>query len=114
MQLEDYFDFLAEDDIRLKGHRIGIETILFDYRDGLTAEEIVLRYPSVALEAVYATITYYLHNRARLDAYLRAAEQHEADMRREQDRHPSRAVKRLRELAEARYRAGPDSTRSAS
>jgi hypothetical protein len=28
MQLEDYFDFLAPDDIRLKGTRVGIETIL--------------------------------------------------------------------------------------
>jgi hypothetical protein len=31
MQIEDYFNFLAPDDIRLKGTRIGIETILFDY-----------------------------------------------------------------------------------
>jgi len=31
MQLEDYFHFLVADDIRLKGTRIGIETILFDY-----------------------------------------------------------------------------------
>jgi hypothetical protein len=30
MQLEDYFNFLAPDDTRLKGTRIGIETILFD------------------------------------------------------------------------------------
>ena len=29
MQLEDYFDFLAADDIRLKGSRIGIESILY-------------------------------------------------------------------------------------
>ena len=31
MQLEDYFNFLSEDDIRLKGTRIGIETILYGY-----------------------------------------------------------------------------------
>ena len=31
MQLEDYFDFLAPADIRLKGTRVGIETILYDY-----------------------------------------------------------------------------------
>src|SRR5581483_5102830 len=31
MQLEDYFDFQAPDDIRIKGHRIGIETVLYDY-----------------------------------------------------------------------------------
>lgn len=28
MQLEDYFEFLRPDDIRVKGTRVGIETIL--------------------------------------------------------------------------------------
>ncbi|BAZ79665.1 hypothetical protein NIES73_09100 [Sphaerospermopsis kisseleviana NIES-73] len=31
MQLEDYFNFLSPEDIRLKGSRIGIETILYEY-----------------------------------------------------------------------------------
>lgn len=31
MQLEDYFDFLAPNDIRIKGHRIGIEDVLYEY-----------------------------------------------------------------------------------
>jgi hypothetical protein len=31
MQLEDYFNFLALDDIRVKGTRIGIETIFYDF-----------------------------------------------------------------------------------
>lgn len=32
MQLEDYFNFWAiDDDIRLKGTRVGIETILYDF-----------------------------------------------------------------------------------
>ncbi len=31
MQLEDYFDFLAPDDIRIKSHRIGIEDVLYEY-----------------------------------------------------------------------------------
>jgi len=29
MELETYFDFLAPDDIRVKGTRLGIETILY-------------------------------------------------------------------------------------
>jgi hypothetical protein len=33
MQLEEYFDFLAPNDIRIKGTRVGIETILWDYLD---------------------------------------------------------------------------------
>lgn len=31
MNLNNYFDFLAPDDIRIKGHRIGIETVLYEY-----------------------------------------------------------------------------------
>ena len=31
MQLEDYFNVLAPDDIRLRGTRIGIETILYRF-----------------------------------------------------------------------------------
>lgn len=51
MQLEDYFDFLAPNDIRVKGTRIGIETILTDYLElGLFAEQIAARYPSLSSE----------------------------------------------------------------
>jgi hypothetical protein len=31
MELESYFTFLSNDDIRLQGTRIGIETILYAY-----------------------------------------------------------------------------------
>lgn len=108
MQLEDYFDFQAPNDIRLKGHRIGIETILFDYLElGLFPEDLVVRYPTLSLEEVYATITYYWHNREQIDAYLRAAQEHEDAMRREQELNPSPAVRRLRELAKAQRAMAP-------
>ena len=59
MQLEDYFDFQAPLDIRVKGTRVGIETILWDYLElGLFAEQIATRYPTLSLEQVYATLTY--------------------------------------------------------
>ncbi len=62
--LEEYFTFLAPDDIRLKGTRIGVETILYDHiHRGRTPEEIAQAYQSVTLEQVYATILYYLHNK---------------------------------------------------
>lgn len=70
MKLEEYFEFLSENDIRIKGHRIGIDTVLWYYLEGYTPEEIVANLPSLSLEEVYATITYYLHNRVQVDAYL--------------------------------------------
>ncbi|OGG43766.1 MAG: hypothetical protein A3F84_13380 [Candidatus Handelsmanbacteria bacterium RIFCSPLOWO2_12_FULL_64_10] len=71
MQLEDYFDFLAPDDIRIKGHRIGIESVLYEYiHRAQTPEEIQQTYPTLTLEEVYATILYYLHNREQVSKYL--------------------------------------------
>jgi uncharacterized protein (DUF433 family) len=103
MLLEDYFDFLAPNDIRLKGHRIGIETILFDYLElGLFAEDIAVRYPTLSLEEVYATLTYYWRHREQVEAYLRAVDEEIERQRREQDLNPSPAVRRLRELARQR------------
>ena len=71
MQLEDYFDFQRADDIRLKGSRIGIETILYEYvyRDR-TPEQIAQTYTSLTLEQVYATILYYLHNFEAVSKYM--------------------------------------------
>jgi uncharacterized protein (DUF433 family) len=105
MNLDDYFDFLAADDIRLKGHRIGIETILFDYQDGLTPEEIALRYPTLSLEEVYATITYYWRNQEQVETYLKAIADQETHLRAEQERNLPPAVKRMRELVKARQTA---------
>jgi uncharacterized protein (DUF433 family) len=70
MQLEDYFDFLSPTDIRLKGHRVGIDTVLSYYLEGYTPEEIAANLPTINLEKIYATITYYLHNRTQIDTYL--------------------------------------------
>ena len=64
MQLEDYFDFLSPDDIRIRGHRIGIESVLYEYiHHSRTPEQIAERFDSLSLDEVYATILYYLRNR---------------------------------------------------
>lgn len=97
MELESYFDFLSEDNIRVKGTRIGIEIILDDYLQGSSPEEIAARYRTLSLEQVYATITYYLHNQAQIDTYLEAWRQYSEQAEREYDRNPSEFVLRLRE-----------------
>lgn len=48
MQLEDYFNFLSNNDIRLKNSRIGIETILHEYiYRARTPKEIIRLYPTI-------------------------------------------------------------------
>jgi uncharacterized protein (DUF433 family) len=99
MQLEDYFDFLAEDDIRIKGTRVGIETVLYDFiHRARSPEEIAQTYPSLNLEQVYATILYYLHNKEAVSKYLADWMEWSREMRRQQEANPSPEMLRLRKI----------------
>lgn len=90
MTLEDYFDFFAEDDIRLKGTRIGIETILYDFIHRQRSPELIAQtYPSLTLEQVYAAILYYLHNQETVSKYLADWLEWSREVRKEQQQHPS-------------------------
>lgn len=103
MQLENYFNFLAPNDIRLKGSRIGIETILYEYiYRTRTPEEIANIYTSLTLEQVYATILYYLHNKEAVSKYIADWLEWGRKMREEQRRNPSPAIQRLMKIKAAR------------
>jgi uncharacterized protein (DUF433 family) len=102
MNLETYFDILAPDDIRIKGTRIGIESLLYEYvHRGQTPEAIAARLPSVSLEQVYATILWYLRDRAQLDAYLADWLAASREARAAQERTPPPVVLKLRQLKTA-------------
>jgi uncharacterized protein (DUF433 family) len=104
VELEEYVEFLTPNDIRIKGTRIGIETVLYDfiYRSR-SPETIVAAYPSLTLEQVYATITFCLHDKEKVTAYLSRWLETSKRRREEQNRHPSPAVRMLRALAAERH-----------
>ena len=105
MQLEDYFDFLDRDDIRIKGTRVGIETVLDDYLSGISPEEIAARYRTLTLEQVYATVTYYLHNQEEVTDYLQRWRAYTEAAWQEQQRNPPDFVRELRERIQRRKEA---------
>lgn len=58
MQLEDYFVFLAPNDIRVRGTRVGIETIFYDFiHRQQTPEEIAQSYQTLELEHVLPLVS---------------------------------------------------------
>jgi len=96
--LEGYFDFLPEDDIRIKGTRIGIETILGHYLAGIEPELIAAWYPELSLEQIFATLTYYFANREQIDRYLAEGNAWFEAQWRQQHVAPPPVVERLRHL----------------
>ena len=99
MQLGDYFEFLEPDDIRIKGHRIGIDDVIDYYLQGYSPEQILAELPTLNLEKIHATITYYLRNRVEMDAYiLRLANWRKQRYQEWLAAEPSPVVQRLRAL----------------
>jgi uncharacterized protein (DUF433 family) len=101
--LIDYFNFLTPGDIRLKGSRIGIETILYEYIDrGRSPEEIAQTYPSLSLEQIYATILYYLQEQETVSAYIKNWIEHGHKMREQQRLNPPPISEKFKQLRSER------------
>ena len=98
--LEDNFMFLAENDIRLKGTRVGIETILYEYIHNSKLPAVIADhyYYSLTVEQVYATILYYLQNQEKVGTYLEDYLKYCQNAREEYEKDPPPGVARLREL----------------
>ncbi len=108
MQIEDYFDFFGNGDIRIRGHRIGIEDVLYEYIcNDRTPEELAIRFPTLNLEQIYAAILYYLRNKESISRYMDEWAEHGNRMRELQNRNPSPAIMKLRRIA-AGQKSGPE------
>lgn len=64
---------------RVSDTRVSLDSVVYAFLDGQTPEAIAQCFPTLTLEQVYGAITFYLHNRAEIDEYLKAGEaDHEA------------------------------------
>ena len=98
MKIEDMFEFINPTAIRIKGTRVGIEIVIEQFLKGADPREIQRLYPNLTLEQIYATITYYLFNKEKIDAYI-AEEIKQAEAAYEKQlKNPSPGVKRLMKI----------------
>jgi uncharacterized protein (DUF433 family) len=58
--------------------RVSLDSLVFLFREGMSAESMVDSYPALTLEQVHGALAFYLANQKEIDAYLiegqRAAE----------------------------------------
>src|ERR671924_124723 len=59
---------------RIAGTRVSLDSVVYAFLNGVSAESIVDSFPVLTLEQVYGAIAYYLAHQAEVDAYLRQGE----------------------------------------
>jgi uncharacterized protein (DUF433 family) len=58
----------------IKGTRISLDSIVYEFNDGAAPESIRFSFPLLSLEQVYGAITFYLSRKQVIDYYLAESE----------------------------------------
>jgi uncharacterized protein (DUF433 family) len=68
---------------RVAGSRVTLDSIVHQFRNGATAEQIQEDFPSVTLSDIYSVIAYYLQHSRAVDDYLSGQAQAATEVRSE-------------------------------
>jgi uncharacterized protein (DUF433 family) len=55
---------------RVKGTRVALDSIIYQFREGRSPEAIQDAFPALSLSQVYGAIAFYLDHQVELDEYL--------------------------------------------
>lgn len=104
-------EFLAEavGEIRIVGHRISLFDVLWEYNQGLSVEELALRFPTLKRATIHKLIAFYLEEQPEVDEYLAAYQQALGDARAQASAGPSAAElqRRLEQIRRTAHNAAP-------
>jgi len=74
--------------IRIVGSRIPLDTLVYEFNQEATAEQIQDSFPSLSLRSIYGALAFYLEHQAAVEEYLRHREEEAADLRRRLESRP--------------------------
>lgn len=69
--------------IRVGDTRVRLETVIYAFNQGYSAEEIMSKYPTLNLADIYAIVAYYLNHREAVDSYIQQQAEEAAELRQE-------------------------------
>ncbi|MGH9837199.1 MAG: DUF433 domain-containing protein [Blastocatellia bacterium] len=98
---KSYVTKLESGGYRLTGSRVSLDSVAYDWNNGLSPESIVQNFQTLTLEQVYGAVAFYLAHRDEVDAAIQRNRE-KFDELREQWRltHPHLAKKLEAALAE--------------
>ena len=72
--MSDYIE-RREGGYYVAGTRVSLDSVVYAFRGGDSAETIQQNFPSLTLEQVYGAVAFYLAHRAEIDANIREGEE---------------------------------------
>jgi hypothetical protein len=60
----------VDDVYRVGNTRVSLDSLVYLFREGMSAESMVESYPALTLEQVHGALAFYLANQKEIDAWL--------------------------------------------
>ncbi len=80
--------------VRIGGTRVTLDTLVYEFEQGSTAEEIAYQFDVLNLSDVYAVIAYYLRHQNEVKAYLQEQDRQATEIREKiEQRSPSKDLR---------------------
>ena len=101
-------DLLENGAIRVRGTRIPFESLIYEFRNGATPEQIATDFDTLDLADVYTVSAFYLRNRLAVDEYIAGIEQLAGQLRKdiEADQQTQKLTDRFRAIKHQREALG--------
>jgi len=95
-------DYVAkiEGAFRIAGTRVSLDSLVYLFREGMSAESMVESYPALTLEQVHGALAFYLAHQKEVDTYLAEGEKI-ADARQRESSQPNAEL--IAKLRRARH-----------
>src|SRR5579863_6706669 len=81
------------------GTRVSLDSVVYAFLRGESAEGIVESFPSLTLEQAFGSLAFYLANREKIDQYLRQGSEEFEQLRQQARRNNPGLYARLRRFA---------------
>ena len=90
---KDYVEY-RDSGYWIAGTRVSLDSAVYAFLEGLSAESIMESFDTLTLEEVYGALAFYLGHRDDIDAYLRQSDaEFDTLYRRTRDAHPLLSVR---------------------
>ena len=86
----------VEGAFRIGNTRISLDSLVYLFREGMSAESMVESYPALTLEQVHGALAFYLAHQAEVDAYLAEGENADESRQSESLRSNAELIAKLR------------------
>ena len=72
MDLPDFLLQSPDGSIRVNGHRIGLQHVVYLYNEGYSPEMLREEFPTLALSVLHRVIAFYLEHQTEVDDWIAA------------------------------------------